>query len=172
MNDDLLQNELDSVKLIQKLNDLIQKSITSSSLSHDLSIFQQFNQIISKTTPYQFDFIIENERGIKIFGIPLYSQKSLLPIIDPKQFQSINKTNLNIPLSNIDNYPLPDYNQWKWNWDQWYLFMYKDVDPHGWMYSTALFQSDRRWRGKYYFGNSVRRRIWIRMRQRINKEEI
>ena len=67
----------------------------------DLSSLASFNSSIH---PYQFDFIIEHERGIKLFGIPLFSHKSLWPIIDPSHYQSINGKKLSIPIS-LENYP-------------------------------------------------------------------
>ena len=67
----------------------------------DLSSLASFNSSIH---PYQFDFIIEHERGIKLFGIPLFSHKSLWPIIDPSHYQSISGKKLSIPIS-LENYP-------------------------------------------------------------------
>ncbi|RCK56447.1 hypothetical protein Cantr_04871, partial [Candida viswanathii] len=74
------------------------------SLSEDFSVFKQFNDSIS-ATPYQFDFIVENERGLKMFGIPLYSHRSLLPIIDPSNYQNINGQTLDQSLSKIGELP-------------------------------------------------------------------
>lgn len=128
----------------------------------DLSSLASFNSSIH---PYQFDFIIEHERGIKLFGIPLFSHKSLWPIIDPSHYQSISGKKLSIPIS-LENYPLPDFD-WQWQWDRWYVFMFNDVDPHGWMYSNVFFQCAK-WKGKYYFGNTVRKRIWIRLRKKCS----
>ncbi|CAX44272.1 conserved hypothetical protein [Candida dubliniensis CD36] len=130
--------------------------------SDDFTAITSFNESISHT-PYQFDFIVENERGIKLFGIPLFSHKSLWPIIDPSHYQTITNHHLSIPIS-LENYPLPDFN-WEWVWSHWYVFMYNDIDPHGWMYSTVFFQC-KKWKGKYYFGNTVRQRVWLRLRRK------
>ena len=45
--------------------------------------------------------------------------------------------------------------------------MFNDVDPHGWMYSNVFFQCAK-WKGKYYFGNTVRKRVWIRLRKKCS----
>ena len=153
----------ESISLIQDFSLKVQLA-RPGSLVEDFRVFKQFNDSIS-TTPYQFDFIIENERGIKIFGIPLFSHRSLLPIIDPSNYQNINGKRLTVPLSKLENYPLPDSN-WEWEWSHWYVYMYKDVDPHGWMYSNLFFQCDNGWKGKYYFGNTIRKRVWIRLRKK------
>ena len=60
----------------------------------DLSSLASFNSSIH---PYQFDFIIEHERGIKLFGIPLFSHKSLWPIIDPSHYQASTARNCRSP---------------------------------------------------------------------------
>ncbi|CAK7895919.1 hypothetical protein CAAN1_03S01090 [[Candida] anglica] len=130
------------------------------------------NEIIGKDI--DFEFIIENQRGLKFFGIPLFSSKPLIPIVDPPNFQSLNgnsilnavelrNDSIHTTLTNI--YPLPDLN-WEWTWDTWYVVMLYDVDDQGWIYSGLLFNS-KHWKGKYYFGNFVRRRIWARLRNRI-----
>ena len=151
----------ESISLIQDLSLKVQLA-RPGSLVEDFRVFKQFNDSIS-TTPYQFDFIIENERGIKIFGIPLFSHRSLLPIIDPSNYQNINGKRLTVPLSKLENYPLPDSN-WEWEWSHWYVYMYKDVDPTAGC-TRIFFQCDNGWR-KYYFGNTIRKRVWIRLRKK------
>ncbi|CAI5757753.1 unnamed protein product [Candida verbasci] len=160
-----MNKEIDSVKLIQQLTKLCSTGDNNdNTFNQTLNCFQSFNKQI-ETTSIQFDFLIENQRGFKFFGIPIFTEKSLLPIIDPINYQNINGKPVNISLSNIDNYPLPDF-QWKWSWNKWYVFMFKDVDPNGWLYNSLVFQDDRRWKGKYYLGNTIRRRIWIKQRER------
>lgn len=112
----------------------------------------------------RFDFIVENQRGTKFFGIPLFSNKTLLPLLDPQTYQLLDGKTINLTYSNINNYPLPDMN-WEWSWDKWYLLMANDVDDQGWLYSVMMFNSSH-WKGRYRFGNFVRRRIWVRMRNR------
>lgn len=112
---------------------------------------------------YKYDIIIENQRGMKFFGIPLFSKNSLLPF-DPSNYQLINGKNLKLINNSINNYPLPDLN-WVWHWKTWYILMINDVDDQGWIYSRFYFNSHH-WKGKYYFGNFIRRRIWVRLRTR------
>ncbi|CAH2353185.1 hypothetical protein CLIB1423_09S04698 [[Candida] railenensis] len=123
----------------------------------------------------EFEFVLENQRGMKFFGIPAFSHKSLFPLLDPPSFQSINGTKLLQAVEKgYDNeyiysslaqlYPLPDLD-WEWTWDSWYVFMLHDVDDQGWIYSRINFGS-KHWKGKYNFGNFIRRRIWVRLRNR------
>lgn len=112
-----------------------------------------------------FDLIIENQRGLKLFGIPLFSRNSLLPLIDPPLFQRLDGTTVSLPLDKIENYPLPDFG-WDWGWLQWYVMMLNDVDELGWVYLLLFLRLQLQWHGKYYFGDFVRRRLWVRMRQR------
>lgn len=116
---------------------------------------------------YDFDFIIENQRGMKVFGIPLFSNKSLLPFIDPSNYQHINGKTILLNYNKIENYPLPDL-AWKWGWSNWYIYMVHDVDDQGWIYSSLIFNWKFNWKGKYYFGNFIRRRIWIRLRYEVH----
>lgn len=117
---------------------------------------------------YRFDFIIENQRGTKFFGIPLFSNKTLLPFLDPETYQLLNGKPISLTYNNINNYPLPDMD-WEWSWDKWYLLMAGDVDAQGWLYSVMMFNSTH-WKGKYRFGNFIRRRIWVRMRNKTTTE--
>lgn len=115
-------------------------------------------------TEYCFEFVVENQRGMKFFGIPVFSNRSLIPLLDPPNYQLLDGRSMILIHDNIDNYPLPDLN-WKWSWSTWYVLMLNDVDGHGWIYSHINFSS-KKWKGHYNFGNFVRRRIWIRLRER------
>lgn len=110
-----------------------------------------------------FDMVHENQRGAKFFAIPLFSSRSLIPCLDPHQYLRWDGVPLMLPYNSLDNYPLPDLG-WRWLWDSWHVLMLNDVDDQGWRY-RFMFQG-RRWHGKYYFGDFVRRRTWIRMRHR------
>jgi len=121
-----------------------------------------------RSDDYRFDFIIENQRGTKFFGIPLFSNKTLLPFIDPPTYQRLDGRTISLTYNNISNFPLPDMD-WEWSWDKWYLLMVNDVDAQGWLYSLMIFNSTH-WKGKYRFGNFIRRRIWVRMRHKITTE--
>lgn len=130
-------------------------------------VLDSFNSAI-RDEGIQFEYILENQRGMQFFGIPLFSHKSLLPLVDPPTYQTIDEKPLHLSENTMNNYPLPDL-AWRWDWDTWYVLMYNDVDDQGWIYSNIIFNrhlSDSRWKGKYYFGNFIRRRIWIRMRVR------
>lgn len=112
----------------------------------------------------QFDFLVENQRGMKFFGIPLFSNRSLIPMVDPSTYQLLKGNGVTLSYNNMKNYPLPDLG-WEWSWDEWYVLMANDVDDQGWIYSSIIFNSNH-WKGKYRFGNFVRRRVWMRMRNR------
>ncbi|KAM3124418.1 hypothetical protein ACQ2H7_002258 [Candidozyma auris] len=119
---------------------------------------------------YAFQFIVENQRGMKFFGIPCFNKKSLIPVLDPPQYTRIDGSRVTLSDEHIENYPLPDLG-WKWGWDSWYVLMLNDVDEQGWMYSSIVFRKRSHWHGKYYFGNFVRRRLWVRLRVRALPKE-
>ncbi|EAZ63314.2 Sporulation-specific protein 73 [Scheffersomyces stipitis CBS 6054] len=161
-------DDFEYVELIQRLSiQLETQHFKDSSLNSTLAILSSFNDDII-ATDIQFDFVLENQRGMKLFGIPLYSKNSLLPLIDPSTYQSIKGKRLLISADHLNNFPLPDFS-WTWSWDSWYVLMCNDVDDQGWVYSNLFFNNyftDRTWKGKYYLGNFVRRRIWVRMRKK------
>ncbi|ODV76818.1 sporulation-specific protein 73, partial [Suhomyces tanzawaensis NRRL Y-17324] len=156
------------VHLIQRLNlQLIAQHHAQNKHSHVFEVLTSFNASVLHLD-IQFDFVIENQRGMKFFGIPLFSNKTLLPLLDPPNYQLLHMKPIVLSENSIVNYPLPDLD-WKWTWDSWYILMYNDVDDQGWVYSNIVFNktlSDSTWKGKYYTGNFVRRRIWVRMRER------
>lgn len=118
-----------------------------------------------------FDVIVENQRGMKLFGIPLFSGKSLFPLVDPSLFERVEGTKVLLNHDSISNYPLPDLD-WVWVWDLWHVLMANDVDELGWVYLIKFLSWLLHWHGKYYFGDFVRRRLWVRLRKRTGKEEI
>ncbi|WPK27390.1 hypothetical protein PUMCH_004777 [Australozyma saopauloensis] len=113
---------------------------------------------------YKIDALIENQRGLKFFGVPLFSGKSLLPVLDPPMFQRLNGKRVKLSYDSLDNYVLPDFG-WSWSWSSWYVLMLHDVDELGWAYLGVW---GKWWHGKYRFGDCVRRRVWVRMRQRAS----
>lgn len=115
-----------------------------------------------------FDVVVENQRGVKFFAIPLFSSRSLMPCFDPPQYQNWDGLPLMLSYNSMDNYALPDF-CWRWLWDAWHVLMLNDVDDQGWGY-LFMFQGLPLWHGKYYFGDFVRRRTWIRMRHRDREE--
>lgn len=159
------------VDLINQLNTQLIELYHShgQKFSYIAKVLASFNNDIVNEG-IQFEYILENQRGMQLFGIPLFSNRSLLPLIDPPTYQTIHEKPLYLSENTMNNYPLPDLG-WRWDWDTWYVLMYNDVDDLGWIYSNIVFNrhlSDGRWKGKYYFGNFIRRRIWIRMRCKKN----
>lgn len=117
---------------------------------------------------HAFEVIIENQRGIKFLGIPLFSGKSLLPLIDPPMYQRLDGRKILLPHESMENYPLPDID-WVWSWSLWYVLMSNDVDELGWVY-LVFWKPSSRWHGKYCVGDFVRRRLWVRRRHRKQVE--
>ncbi|KAK4981359.1 hypothetical protein LTR66_010055 [Elasticomyces elasticus] len=107
------------------------------------------------------DILYENQRGSFLFGIPLFSSKSLLNF-DPAPW--INGYKKRSPV-NITNAQVPDPS-WEWAWNSWYVDMSRDVDEEGWEYSFS-FRSGFAWHGTHpWFHSFVRRRRWLRKRVR------
>ncbi|OUM55847.1 hypothetical protein BVG19_g5454 [[Candida] boidinii] len=115
---------------------------------------------------YRYEVIIENQRGSTVFGVQKYSDKILMHKLDPSKFQTLSGsriTSLNLyPLAGID---------WKWSWDSWHALMISDVDQQGWLYSSIHF-GGKKWKGFGTLGSFVRRRIWIRLREKLPKKQI
>ncbi|GMG40590.1 unnamed protein product [Ambrosiozyma monospora] len=112
----------------------------------------------------KYDVLLENQRGVKLFGIPLYGSDPILTPFDPPKFETLS--GLKVP--NMYHYPLPG-KSWVWCWKSWHILMIKDVDEEGWIYARMRFGSHH-WKGVGKFGNFVRRRIWIRKRERFFPE--
>ncbi|OWB57640.1 hypothetical protein B5S28_g3602 [[Candida] boidinii] len=115
---------------------------------------------------YRYEVIIENQRGSSMFGVQKYSDKILMHKLDPSKFQTLSGsriTSLNLyPLAGID---------WKWSWDSWHALMISDVDQQGWLYSSLHF-GGKKWKGFGSLGSFVRRRIWIRLREKIPRKQL
>ncbi|GEQ71575.1 hypothetical protein JCM33374_g5260 [Metschnikowia sp. JCM 33374] len=82
---------------------------------------------------YAFEVIVENQRGIKFLGIPLFSGKSLLPLVDPPMYQRLDGVKISLAHESMSNYPLR--RRLDWSWPSWYVLMLHDVDEAGWVYS-------------------------------------
>ncbi|KAJ5924853.1 hypothetical protein N7466_009040 [Penicillium verhagenii] len=109
----------------------------------------------------ELDILYENQRGWFFFGIPLYSHSSLLNF-DPSAWMTQDKRASPV---NITNAQVPDPS-WEWAWRTWYVDMSGDVDEQGWQYSLSFGSSQ--WHGTHpWFHSYVRRRRWIRLRQKI-----
>ena len=108
------------------------------------------------------DILYENQRGLFLFGYPLYSSRSLLNL-DPSPW-----TNGAFEDSAVDirNAQVPDPT-WAWAWKRWYVDMSDDVDEEGWQYSLS-FGKKFGWHGTHpWFHSAVRRRRWLRKRVRV-----
>lgn len=117
----------------------------------------------SNNRDVKYEIIIENQRGTTMFGSKLFSKQSVLYPLDPPKYQTLTGQNL----TNLSMYPEPAHN-WKWCWKHWHVMMINDVDEEGWIYSSIRFGSYH-WSGIGKFGNFVRRRIWVRMVEPIDK---
>lgn len=117
---------------------------------------------------YKFEALIENQRGLRMFGVPLFSGKSLLPLLDPPRYLRLDGKRVKLAYDSIDNFVLPDFD-WAWTWSLWYVVMMCDVDESGWAYLSFW---GKRWHGHFRFGDSVRRRVWVRLRQRTLTREV
>ncbi|QPG72781.1 hypothetical protein FOA43_000083 [Brettanomyces nanus] len=112
----------------------------------------------------RYEIIVENQRGSTLFGVPMYSKQSMFYGADPPTFQALNGCGL----GNMGIYPLPG-RDWRWSWDSWHVMMISDVDEDGWVYSNIRFGS-KYWKGTRGFGRMVRRRVWVRMAERVTVE--
>jgi hypothetical protein len=111
-----------------------------------------------KQADSEVDILYENQRGWFAFGIPLYSQKSLLNL-DPAPWTNREYKDSAV---NIMNAQVPDPT-WEWAWKRWYVDMSYDVDEEGWQYSLGFTRYS--WHGTHpWFHNFVRRRRWLRKR--------
>lgn len=111
------------------------------------------------------DRCFENQRGWFLFGFPFFSANSLMPV-DPKPWTSDKGVAIS---GDASSYLLPDVT-WKWSWKRWYVDMSLDVDDQGWAYSWRF--GSRSWHGSHLWLQSfVRRRVWIRKREKLPRED-
>ncbi|RPB17142.1 hypothetical protein P167DRAFT_569624, partial [Morchella conica CCBAS932] len=111
----------------------------------------------------EIDILYENQRGMFVCGIPLFSAKGLLNF-DPGPWQ--NKHHHDSAVS-IVNAQVPDPS-WAWAWKTWYVDMTTDVDEEGWTYSFS-FSPAFSWHGTHiWFHSFVRRRRWLRKRIKLH----
>lgn len=114
----------------------------------------------------ELDILYENQRGSFVFGIPLYSQSSLLNF-DPSPWMTQDRRESPV---NITNAQLPDPS-WEWSWRTWYVDMSGDVDEQGWQYSFSF--SSSQWHGTHpWFHSWVRRRRWVRLRHKVPERRL
>lgn len=145
-------------KLDQIISNCIEKL---SSLDPSSPMPMTKSQDDNQTLEYSYDLLIENERGLIIFGLPFYT-KYMLPF-DPPNFTNSRGSRIN----NLKLFPLPDLN-WRWTWSKWYVIMNDDNDDQGWSYNWKF--GSKNWRGEQKLGCFVRRRIWLRLREKVAEQ--
>ncbi len=138
-------------------DDQLRECLTNCALCQSSSTAESFSKLLSSISNIKFEFIIENQRGSTILGIPMYTSKSLLQPLDPPKFQTLNGKALESTLM----YPLPGSN-WCWVWKEWHILMLDNMDENGWTYSSTGFRG-RCWYDAKCLGAFVRRRLWLRM---------
>lgn len=108
----------------------------------------------------EYDVLYENQRGFYLLGIPKFSANLLSPL-DPPAWCDRNLKGIG---TDLQNHPLPDPT-WEWVDSTWLVDMSGDVDPNGWQYAFRF--NNCTWRGdSKAFHNFVRRRRWLRLRQK------
>ncbi|OQE47273.1 hypothetical protein PENCOP_c001G08970 [Penicillium coprophilum] len=111
----------------------------------------------------EMDILYENQRGWFFFGVPRYSQSSLLNF-DPSAWMTQDRRASPVDITNAQ---LPDPS-WEWAWKTWYADMSGDTDEQGWQYSYSFSSSS--WHGTQpWFHSFVRRRRWVRLRTKAHQ---
>ncbi|PUU72161.1 hypothetical protein B9Z19DRAFT_1069976 [Tuber borchii] len=132
-----------------------------SSMEHMLE--RRKSQKQKKKEIAEIDVLYENQRGVFVCGIPLFSSKGLLNL-DPAPWQN---GFFHDSAVSIVNAQLPDPS-WAWAWKTWYVDMTQDVDEEGWTYSFS-FNPVFSWHGNHvWFHSFVRRRRWLRKRIKMS----
>ncbi|EPE04966.1 meiotically up-regulated 65 protein [Ophiostoma piceae UAMH 11346] len=104
------------------------------------------------------DVLYENERGLFLCGIPLFSRQAL-GNLDPSPWT--NSVHGSSP-TDITTAQVPDPT-WEWAWPEWRVNHDDGVDEDGWQYSF-MFAKCFAWHGPSWYRSFVRRRAWIRKR--------
>ncbi|KAF2674310.1 hypothetical protein BT63DRAFT_419606 [Microthyrium microscopicum] len=106
------------------------------------------------------DVMYENQRGVFLCGMPLFSNKALGQL-DPASWVDGEHKRSRVDITNAQ---VPDPS-WQWAWKTWYVDMSRDIDEEGWEYSFNF--KGFSWHGTHpWFHSFVRRRRWIRKRTR------
>lgn len=119
--------------------------------------------VTNTVNPHQHaEVLIENQRGWFLLGFPFFSANMLFPS-DPSPW-TCGPSGFTPAPGDILSFPLPTP-AWEWSWRRWYVDMAYDVDDQGWSYSWNF--SSKSWHGSHvWFHSFVRRRRWIRVRER------
>ncbi|KAF7858575.1 hypothetical protein EAF04_009175 [Stromatinia cepivora] len=108
--------------------------------------------------PFEIDILYENERGLVLCGMHMFSSKAL-GNLDPAPWTKITGKP---SLTDISNSQVPDPS-WEWAWPEWIINHDDGVDDEGWEYSFA-FSKKFSWHNAKWYNSFVRRRVWIRKR--------
>jgi hypothetical protein len=112
----------------------------------------------NKSPETAIDVLYENQRGLFLCGMALFSSKAL-GNLDPSPWTNIaHKTSA----TDITNAQVPDPS-WEWVSKEWTVNYENDVDEDGWEYSFA-FSNKFSWHGRSWYNSYVRRRAWVRKR--------
>lgn len=128
--------------LTQEINNAYNQSKIINSLIPSLSRFKETilsivsnsvtnSEIVQNGTRLSFEIISENERGVRICGIQLFSPLLLVPSVDPvSQFVDIKGCSigddLKIYSTNCIDAGYDDEmgEKWRWCWGQWYVLCF------------------------------------------------
>ncbi|KAL5612179.1 hypothetical protein BROUX41_000278 [Berkeleyomyces rouxiae] len=122
-----------------------------------------------RTTPphspdheWVIDVLYENQRGLFLCGMPLFSAAALANLDPAPWTNAFHKPSLTDPHET----QLPDPS-WHWAWPEWRVNHDSliDCDEDGWEYSF-MFSSKFSWHGRTWYSSFVRRRAWTRKRIR------
>lgn len=160
------------IELIGRLNKelLLKKSnLQFSEILIILSSFNKSNEIISKKKKYHFDFMIESQLGVKIFGMQFFFDNSFSSIINILKHENINQSKINDSIF-YDNKKQKNIMQnfsWKWSWNSWYVLMITGVDDSGWFYLNISnrFINYNIYKKKRLFKKIIRKRVWVKLKE-------
>ncbi|KAL1898431.1 hypothetical protein Cpir12675_001898 [Ceratocystis pirilliformis] len=108
------------------------------------------------------DVLYENQRGLFLCGMPLFSAEALGNLDPAPWTNAFHKPSLTDP----HEAQLPDPS-WQWAWSEWRINhdSLTDCDEDGWEYSF-MFSNKFSWHGRTWYSSFVRRRAWTRKRIR------
>lgn len=143
----------------ERSDEALDRQPTNNGTLNIVSAQTKDEEDVSDSVVSELDVLYENQRGWFFFGIPFYSNRSLLQF-DPPAW--VNRDFKDSPVD-VTNAQVPDPS-WEWAWRSWYVDMSGDVDEEGWQYSFS-FASKFCWHGTHpWFHSYVRRRRWVRLR--------
>lgn len=115
-----------------------------------------------KTPETAIDILYENQRGLFLCGVGLFSSKAL-GNLDPPAWTNFAH---HASPTDITTAQVPDPS-WEWAWPEWRINHDEGDDEGGWEYSF-MFARKFSWHGPKWYSSFVRRRAWIRKRVKKN----